>query len=159
MKLYQKLGDLRKEKGLSQEDLAEALNVSRQTISKWETGVTAPSSGNLTCLSRVLGVSMDELMHGKEPAAEAKDAAPEKTAAPLGEKIKEKGGKHGRKRIIILALVVVGILAVLCLLWTFFGEKSAGIVSMNTIEGSEVETNSATEFEIEDWTAEREPNQ
>lgn len=119
MKLYQKLGDLRKEKGLSQEDLAEALNVSRQTISKWETGVTAPSSGNLTCLSRVLGVSMDELMHGKEPAAEAKDAAPESRPARLEEPQEQTAPSRrfaGKKWIVFVICLLLAFL-----LGTYYG--------------------------------------
>ena len=42
----EKLYELRKEKGFSQEELAEKLNVARQTISKWETGMTVPDTNN-----------------------------------------------------------------------------------------------------------------
>ncbi len=150
MKLYQRLGDLRKEKGLSQEDLAEALNVSRQTISKWETGVTAPSSGNLTCLSRVLGVSMDELMHGKEPAAEAKDAAPESRPARLEEPQEQTAPSRrfaGKKWIVF---VICLLLALAFLVGVYLGAKQSDARNpMSEMKSKEVEIDPNQSFSIE----------
>ena len=51
MELSEKLTTLRKSKGLSQLELAEAINVSRQAISRWEVGTATPSAENLKCLS------------------------------------------------------------------------------------------------------------
>lgn len=62
MELKEKLADLRKKKGLSQAELAEAINVSRQAISRWEVGTAIPSADNLMWLSKFYEVSMDELM-------------------------------------------------------------------------------------------------
>ena len=62
MELKEKLVDLRKKKGLSQAELAEAINVSRQAISRWEVGSAIPSADNLMWLSKFYEVSMDELM-------------------------------------------------------------------------------------------------
>lgn len=64
MKLEEKLRILRQEQGLSQAELAEAMGVSRQAVSRWETGTGLPSTGNLLYLSRLHGVSMDELVRG-----------------------------------------------------------------------------------------------
>ena len=50
---------------MSQEQLAEALNISRQSISKWETGENLPSIDNLISLSGLLDISLDELITGK----------------------------------------------------------------------------------------------
>ena len=60
-----RLAELRKEKGYSQEDLAGKLGVSRQAISKWERGEATPDSDNLIALSSLYGVSLDELVHQK----------------------------------------------------------------------------------------------
>ena len=60
MKLEEKLASLRKRQGLSQQDLADALEVSRQTVSKWETGVTAPSTENLLRIGKLLDTSRSE---------------------------------------------------------------------------------------------------
>lgn len=62
MELKEKLVDLRKKKGLSQAELAEAINVSRQAVSRWEVGSAIPSADNLMWLSKFYEVSMDELM-------------------------------------------------------------------------------------------------
>ena len=62
MELRDKLILLRKEKELSQADLAEILNVSRQAISRWEVGTSVPSMDNLSVLSRLYNVSVDSLM-------------------------------------------------------------------------------------------------
>ena len=74
MELKEKLVDLRKKKGLSQVELAEAINVSRQAISRWEVGSAMPSADNLMWLSKFYEVSMDELMgvatDDKQPANE-----------------------------------------------------------------------------------------
>ena len=58
----EKLYELRKEKRFSQEELAEKLNVARQTISKWENGTTNPDTNNLIELSKIFEISIDELV-------------------------------------------------------------------------------------------------
>lgn len=62
MALPEKLYALRKKSGLSQEQLAEALNVSRQAISKWEGGSAMPESDKLLALSNYFDVSLDCLL-------------------------------------------------------------------------------------------------
>ena len=62
MKLSEKLYLLRKKSGLSQEQLAEQLNVSRQAISKWESGVSVPESEKLIVISTYFNVSVDYLI-------------------------------------------------------------------------------------------------
>lgn len=61
MTFGEKLKAHRKEKGLSQEKLAELVGVSRQAVTKWEANLSLPSSENLLALSSILGVSLDEL--------------------------------------------------------------------------------------------------
>ena len=60
--LSEKLYKLRKNSGLSQEQLAEQLNVSRQAISKWEQGTAFPESEKLITISNYFGVSVDYLL-------------------------------------------------------------------------------------------------
>ena len=62
MKFYDKLQKLRKEKGLSQEELAELLGVSRQSVSKWESGISYPETEKLVTLSEIFGVTLDSLL-------------------------------------------------------------------------------------------------
>ena len=60
--LGEKILKLRKKNSLSQEQLGEKINVTRQTISNWELNVTAPNPEQLKLLSQVLKVSIDELL-------------------------------------------------------------------------------------------------
>ena len=62
MKLSEKLYWLRKRSGLSQEQLAERLDVSRQAVSKWESGVSVPESEKLVVISSYFNVSVDYLL-------------------------------------------------------------------------------------------------
>lgn len=63
MKLEEKIVLLRKEKGLTQLQVAEKLNVSRQAISKWESGSTVPSIDNMKYLGELYGVPVDYLLN------------------------------------------------------------------------------------------------
>lgn len=60
--LHNHLQELRKQKGLSQEQVAQEFNVSRQTISKWELGETTPDLQKLTMISQFYHVSIDYLL-------------------------------------------------------------------------------------------------
>lgn len=68
MSLGERIYKLRTEKNLSQGDLADALEVSRQSISKWETNGSVPELDKLVKLSEIFDVSLDELITGKEKA-------------------------------------------------------------------------------------------
>ena len=72
MDMKETLTFYRKRQGLSQIDLADALEVSRQTVSKWETGAALPSAENLLALSKLYGISTDALLNG-----ETEERAPE----------------------------------------------------------------------------------
>lgn len=67
MTMGQRLLALRTRAGLSQEALAEQLGVSRQSISKWETDGSIPDLDKLVRLSEIFGVTLDELVKGKQP--------------------------------------------------------------------------------------------
>ena len=71
MTLGERLARLRNQKGLSQDALAEALGVSRQSVSKWETDASIPELDKLVRLSGLSGVSLDELVSGSSPAVPA----------------------------------------------------------------------------------------
>ena len=62
MKFNEKLQKLRKEKGMSQEALADELGVSRQAVSKWESGASDPSTANLIALAKLFGTTPEELL-------------------------------------------------------------------------------------------------
>ena len=67
MNLHEKIYYCRKKAGLSQEALAEKLNVSRQAVSKWETGDAVPEIPKLSALAKVFGVTADWLISDDDP--------------------------------------------------------------------------------------------
>lgn len=92
MELKERLAELRRERGLTQDELAEEVGVSRQTVSKWERGLIAPSGASLIALGRVYGIPVDELVNEalspEERAAVAvtekpEEAPPRKKPLPL----------------------------------------------------------------------------
>ena len=66
MEFHEKLQNLRKSKGLTQEELAQALYVSRTAISKWESGRGYPNIDSLKAIAKFFGVTIDELLSGEE---------------------------------------------------------------------------------------------
>lgn len=94
MEFNNKLYELRKQKGLSQEELANRLNVSRQTVSKWEIGDSTPDMEKLMAISDLFEISLDELVLGKEKVWTSEN---------------KKKAKKGLK----IAGIIVGVLAII----------------------------------------------
>lgn len=108
MAFNDKFYQLRKKSGLSQEKLANQLNVSRQTISKWEVGDSTPESEKLVAISDLFNISLDELTKDKCPE-------PEETTSPRGESSLEyferrfltEENKRKVKRILKICLIIL----------------------------------------------------
>lgn len=84
MNFSENLQKLRKEKNISQEKLAEELNVSRQTVGKWENGVSCPEAECLVEISDFFGVSIDTLLKGTVPEHnETEQESSARTESPL----------------------------------------------------------------------------
>ena len=78
MEFNKKLQEMRKQRGITQEELAEALYVSRTAVSKWESGRGYPSIESLKAIARFFGVTVDELLSGDELLDLAEEASKEK---------------------------------------------------------------------------------
>lgn len=113
MEFNNKLYELRKQKGFSQEELANRLNVSRQTISKWEVGESTPDMENLVAISELFEISLDELVLDKVP--EEADTSAQVVKSEFYSDIKEnvltdenrKKAKKGLKIAAILLGIIV----------------------------------------------------
>ena len=108
MKLCEKLYELRRAAGLSQEELAERLNVSRQAVSKWENGAAQPELSKLVELSRLYGVSVDELLSLEEAEkgdAKAASSVEASTPAPAQETLA--APKRVRRQKLLLGAAAV----------------------------------------------------
>ena len=148
MRLEEKLTVLRKESRYTQLDLAEKVRVSRQAISKWETGRVLPSAENLKYLSELFGVSVDYLPSDnmtEEPKPKEQEPAPEPQTEEAVIPEKEKGKPVRWKYItaLLLAVLLLGLL-----IGVFVGKYSERHISIGDIPGEEVESDPKGEFYI-----------
>lgn len=110
MEFHSKLYNLRKQKGLSQEELANRLNVSRQTISKWEVGDSTPEMEKLIAISDLFGISLDELVMDKAPVKTEEVSAKSELVSELTEKVLTDDNKKKAKKGLKIAAYIVGAL-------------------------------------------------
>ena len=106
MEFNEKLQELRKNKGLTQEELAEALYVSRTAISKWESGLSVPDAEMLITISEIFETPVNEILGENIEEKEKNDL---KVISEKLEVINEQLSMHQkqkRKRIIIFLLIV-----------------------------------------------------
>ena len=82
MTIGKRIGLLRRQKGLTQEELANHMGVSPQAVSKWENDQTCPDISALPKLARLFGVTVDELLSGKQELAPVRVLPPEERKDP-----------------------------------------------------------------------------
>ena len=109
MEFHEKLQELRKQKGLTQEELAESLYVSRTAISKWESGRGYPNIGSLKAIAKFFSVTIDELLSGDELLT-----------------IAEVDGKKREGSVRDIAFGLLDLCALLLLFLPFFAEQADG---------------------------------
>ena len=108
MNIAERLKDLRKEAGYSQEQVAELLNVSRQAVSKWESAQGYPDIENIIKLAQMYEVSTDYLLLGEEPPALTADETdiPETEIPQSENQSKREMSPETKKTIRIIAIIV-----------------------------------------------------
>ena len=111
MEFHDKLQQLRKQAGLTQEELAQQLFVSRTAISKWESGRGLPNIDSLMAIAKFFGITVDQLLSGDQVLSIAREDAAE---------------KQNRLRELFFALLDCG--AALFFFLPLFGEHANGIV-------------------------------
>jgi transcriptional regulator with XRE-family HTH domain len=120
MSIADRILTLRKSKGMSQEQLAEAIGVSRQAVSKWESEQASPDPEKIIAMSGIFGVTTDYLLKGIEPEKEdekkpeeKKDEKPEDTHMTVGDvldqKILTEQNKQKSKKLLKYVLIALGI--------------------------------------------------
>ena len=111
MEFHEKLQELRKQNGLTQEELAEVLFVSRTAVSKWESGRGYPNIESLKAISKFFRVTVDELLSGEE-------------LLTISEEDHKKRENHIRDLVFGLLDISVAMLIFL----PFFGQKAEGVI-------------------------------
>ena len=119
MRLAQTIYTLRTQKGMSQGDLADALEVSRQSVSKWETGGATPDLDKLVKMSELFGVTLDELVTGQQATA---------TSQPEPQVVYVERAREDYPKRKIVGLVLFGLGFLVILLCTVLGGMLAGIL-------------------------------
>ena len=124
MEFHEKLQQLRKQKNLTQEELAELLFVSRTAVSKWESGRGLPSIDSLKAISKVFGVSIDNLLSGDEIIQAAED--------------------EKKENAINLRTILYGLFDVMSLIFFFiplFSKRDGDFIKMISLISSQAEIN------------------
>ena len=118
MEFNNKLYELRKQKGFSQEELASRLNVSRQTVSKWELGESSPDMEKLVAMSDLFGITLDELVLDKAPVKPESAPTSAKTdiAGEIKEKVLTEDNKKKAKKGLKIAGIIIGTIVIIDLL-------------------------------------------
>lgn len=135
MSLAEKLVYLRKQKGLTQMELAERLNVSRQTISRWEVGAAIPSTDNLKFLGDIYEVPVDYFLNDEIEDISKKNKELDETTSHEQEK---KGVFLNRRMVCILLAVILMLLAYIISTVIVPNQNKEDIVpmeNMTTLEG------------------------
>lgn len=108
MSLAKKMIELRKQQNLSQQDLADRLGVSRQAISRWETGAVQPLADSVKSLAQVFQVSTDYLLND-----DLDTPTPPPTAQPAPPQEKPKSARKHRKWLLALAALAAAAVLIL----------------------------------------------
>lgn len=111
MEFHEKLQELRKRNGLTQEELAEKLYVSRAAVSKWESGRGYPNIDSLKAISKFFSVTIDELLSGDEVLT-----------------IAEEDSRQRQNHVLDLVFGILDCSAVMLLVLPLFGQVSVGMV-------------------------------
>ena len=111
MAFNNKLYELRKQKGFSQEELANRLNVSRQTVSKWEVGESTPDMEKLAAISMLFEVSLDELVLDKVPeqSVTSEQIVRSELYGDIKEHVLTENNTKKAKKVLKIAGIVAGI--------------------------------------------------
>ena len=132
MTIEQRLRNIRTERGLSQEALAELVNVSRQTVSKWENGAAYPSGDNLAALSRVFDLPMDALVNDNW----APPQEPDPVVVEVPVEVSAPAPRRYRLWALLAAVLIAAGIAVGAMLFRELPEDS---VSADELEGEVID--------------------
>lgn len=126
--LQENIRAFRQKKGMTQEELASRLHVVRQTVSKWEKGLSVPDAELLIRLAEVLEVSVAQLLGGEaETATEEKPDAMIEQLSRINEQLAIKNRRA--KRLWKIVAWILGAIAALIIFSLVFGVAVYGVVS------------------------------
>ena len=137
MKFNEKLIKLRKEMGLSQEELGNKLNVARQTVSKWELGETTPEMDKLIKMSEIFNITLDELIKDKNNDENINNTNSQKLAGLVIKILKGLG----------IFLIVIAIAVVFLMIISFVSFNKIGTDEGSETNVVEIQADNEVQFE------------
>lgn len=126
IKVGKLIAQIRKEKGLTQEELAEKFNISGKSVSKWERGINAPDISILESLSEELGITVNELLSGEKNVSNIQN---DKITV---DSINYYNNKFKHRSLIIFALIVIFLILLFSLLFTINNFNKCSIYSLDS---------------------------
>ena len=115
---------LRKANGMTQKELAERLNVSDKTISRWERDDGAPDLSVIPVIAEIFDITCDELLRGERKSPQQQEITPENTPTPKGERQRQRLlavslSKYKTRSMIAICLALVGLLVAMAVNFGF----------------------------------------
>lgn len=121
-KIGKLIADLRKQKGLTQQELGDKVGVGFRAVSKWERGITLPDIGNINEISKILGITSDELLSGE-----------------LNKEHKLKDKKKISSKIIKISITIVTIILLITAIFIYQNNKTYVYSLSNTTDEYNIE--------------------
>ena len=149
MNFAEKMIELRRQQNLSQQDLADRLGVSRQAVSRWETGAVQPTADSVRGLAQVLQVSTDYLLND-----DLDDPTPPRSPqpAPTPQEEPKPARKHRKWLLALAALVAVAAIAGTALYHKWKEDQPVSIYDMNRETAEEsIRDRSVVMYSFDEW--------
>lgn len=147
MRFGEKLSFLRKQKGMTQMDLAEKLDISRQAVSRWEQGISEPSTENLVSIGKLFDVTVDALVNedvqlqvGSAVQIAVKDQEPCENTDFF------RGSSHKKSMKQVIAACVVAVMLVLIVFLYCFRKENSSQEPNKPVSVDELERGRLEEF-------------
>lgn len=160
MELKDKLYNLRKKNGYTQSQIAELLEVSRQSVSNWELGTVLPSTSRLKKLSDLYSVPLETLLneeieiqlHPMDTEGQGIEKLEEQKALPVFLEGEEKSSqkRFPKKRAIVIAVIVTLLIIIIALFWYGMAAANAAkeMAQLEELSNEEITVPSENSFDL-----------
>lgn len=145
MRLDEKLVFLRKREGLSQEKVGESVGVSRQSVYKWESGTVVPGTEYLIRLSKLYGLTLDDLVNESVDLRGRPEEKPKPPEEPYITEPKKPRLSPLQKRVAVLVLCILAAIEAICLgIYSFkTWEEERNIIPIEDLERRRLDISNA----------------
>ena len=133
IKIGQFIAECRKQKGLTQMQLAEKLGITDKAISKWERGISMPDTSIMLELCDILGISVNELLSGEKINMENNDRKNEQLLLDMAKEVEKKNKTIWYAMWTILAVSIIGLIGGLAIIAFFMPEGPWMLVAILTL--------------------------